>query len=85
MREACALFPANKKGTYLTSQEGIMPAELITADELATRLRIRPHTVRSWTRDGKIPAVRLSAKVIRYDLGAVIELLTQDSQAKGAN
>lgn len=63
-----------------------MTGELITADELANRLRIRPGTVRSWTREGKIPAVRLSAKVIRYDLGAVLELLTQDSpKAKRTN
>lgn len=46
--------------------------EILTADELAQRLRVRPDTVRSWSRRGLIPRVQLSPKVIRYDLRAVI-------------
>lgn len=48
------------------------PTELLTAEELAERLRVRPDTVRRWTRQGRIPTVRLSRKVIRYDLSRVL-------------
>lgn len=48
------------------------PKELLTAEELATRLRVRPGTIRVWARRGRIPSVRLSPKVVRFDFGAVI-------------
>ena len=38
-----------------------------TAEELAERLRLRPDTIRLWTRQGIIPAIRVTGKVIRYD------------------
>ena len=56
---------------------------LLTADELAERLRVQPGTVRQWSRAGRIPAVRLSPKVVRYDLAAVIEALTQRQASSG--
>lgn len=43
------------------------PSDLITAEELAEKLKISPRTVRVWTRAGLIPAVRISPKVVRYD------------------
>ena len=46
--------------------------ELLTAAELAARLRVRPRTVQLWARRGRIPTVRLSAKVIRFNLDAVL-------------
>ena len=52
-----------------------MPKELLTAVELAARLRVRPDTIRDWSRRGLIPTYRISPKVIRYDLAAVIESL----------
>ncbi len=39
--------------------------ELLTARELAKRLRVSPETVREWGRRGCIPALRLSRKAIR--------------------
>ena len=59
--------------------------ELLTAEELAERLRIRPGTVRAWSRQRLIPRVQLSPKVIRYDLTAVVEALTESAarQLKG--
>ena len=51
--------------------------ELLTADELADRLRVRPETIRAWGREGVIPRVRISAKTIRYDLAAVIASLKE--------
>jgi len=51
-------------------------AELLTANEVADQLQVQPETVRRWRRRGIIPAVRLSPKVIRYQIAAVIEALT---------
>lgn len=50
-------------------------SDLLTAAELAKRLQVTPDTVREWTRRGTIPRLRLSAKVIRYDLRRVLEAL----------
>ena len=50
--------------------------DLLTADEMAQRLRVRPATVKTWARSGRIPTVRLSPKVIRYDAEAVVAALT---------
>ena len=51
--------------------------DLLTAEELAERLHVRPSTVREWARRGRIPTVRLSPKVVRYDLSAVVESVGQ--------
>ena len=59
-----------------------MTADLLTADELAKRLKVQPSTVRRWHRDGKIPSVRLTPKVVRFDLGAVLDALTSDGQGQ---
>jgi excisionase family DNA binding protein len=47
--------------------------ELLTAEELAGRLQVRPSTIRRWAREGRIPTVRLTPKVVRYDLTAVVD------------
>lgn len=52
-----------------------MNDELITAEELGKRLRIRPATIRLWTRDGIVPAIRITGKVIRYDAVEVVAAL----------
>ena len=50
--------------------------ELLTAAELAARLRVRPGTIQTWARHGLIPKVKLTAKVVRFDPEAVIEAIT---------
>jgi excisionase family DNA binding protein len=57
-------------------------AELLTAAELAERLRVKPGTVREWARRGLIPSVRLGHKTIRYRLAAVVAALSEHQ--KGA-
>ena len=47
------------------------------AEALAERLHVRPSTISRWTRRGKIPVMRLTPKVIRYDLAAVLSALTE--------
>lgn len=49
-----------------------MMRELLTAAQLAERLKVRPSTVREWARSGKIPEHRLSPKVRRFDLAEVL-------------
>lgn len=41
--------------------------DLLTAAELAERLRLRTCTIQAWTREGLIPSIRITGKVIRYD------------------
>lgn len=47
-------------------------SELLTANELAQRLGIRPATVREWARSGRIPEIKLSTKVRRFDIDEVL-------------
>ena len=57
-----------------------METELLTAEQLADRLCVKPRTVRQWSLDGLIPAMRLTPKVIRYRLDDVVASL-QERQA----
>lgn len=57
--------------------------ELLTTEELARRLKISPHTVRIWSRDGKIPTVWLSSTVRRFDPEAVLSTLNARQSQKG--
>jgi excisionase family DNA binding protein len=59
----------------------VSDTELLTVDQLADRLHVRPRTVQAWARQGRIPTVKLSAKVLRFDGLAV--LATLRDQAKG--
>lgn len=49
--------------------------ELVSAVQVAKALQVKPETVRIWSRTGRIPVLRLTRKVIRYDLGAVLTAL----------
>lgn len=59
-------------------------SELLTAQELAKRLRVSPETVRAWARRGHIPTLRLSRKALRYNLEAVLAALSA-SPTKGVS
>ena len=49
--------------------------DLITAEELGARLRLKPDTVILWARQGRIPVRRLSRKVVRFRLPEVVAAL----------
>lgn len=61
------------------------PAEptLLTADELATHLRVHIETVRRWAREGKIPSLS-GGKDRRYDLDAVKAALAAPTGERSA-
>jgi excisionase family DNA binding protein len=50
-------------------------AELLTIGQVASRLHLRPRTVQAWVRLGRIPALRLTAKVVRFNWTDVVESL----------
>ncbi|HUU92558.1 MAG TPA: helix-turn-helix domain-containing protein [Phycisphaerae bacterium] len=51
--------------------------ELLTAEELAVRLKVRPETVKAWARSGRIPVIRFSRKVLRFDIEAVSRTIAE--------
>jgi excisionase family DNA binding protein len=61
------------------------PAEptLLTADELATHLRVHVETVRRWSREGKIPSLS-GGKDRRYDLADVKAALAAPTTERSA-
>jgi len=58
--------------------------EYLTAEELGHRLRLSTETIRQMARDGKLPCIRLSAKVIRFDPRAVARALVQPQSTEVA-
>ena len=52
-----------------------MSEELLTCNELAVRLRVQPSTVRTWAKAGRIPAIRIGRKVVRFDYREVCEAI----------
>lgn len=49
--------------------------ELISAKELAKRLRVTRDTVHDWRRRGLIPSLRAGRRTIRFDVAKVFEVL----------
>lgn len=59
--------------------------ELITANELATRLRVSQEMVKGWARKGKIPIYRLGHKTLRFDYVDVLASLKKQHCEMGVN
>ena len=47
-------------------------ARLLTAEDLADRWQVKPTSIYQWTREGRIPAVRMG-RLYRYRIEAVLE------------
>lgn len=71
--EDLALFGEQGDGVSLTR------ADLLTADEVAELLQLRPSTVQDYARRGIIPSFKLGRfrRFVRADLEATLELLRE--------
>lgn len=49
--------------------------DLLTPEELGRCLKIKPMTVLTWARTGRIPAIKITHRVVRFDLSAVLKAL----------
>lgn len=52
-----------------------MPVRLLTADELAEVIGVSVGTIAEWAKAGRIPAIRFSTRVQRFDLDEVIDAI----------
>lgn len=59
--------------------------DLFTAQELASKLRVRLTTVRRWTRERVIPSIRITEKVTRYDYAKVCAALRERGTREAAS
>ena len=56
--------------------------EFLTARQLAEVLQVSESTVRRLARDGRIPCVRLTPRLLRFNLKAVCRALDGDTRPK---
>ncbi|HLL73657.1 MAG TPA: helix-turn-helix domain-containing protein [Pyrinomonadaceae bacterium] len=56
--------------------------EFLTARQLAEVLQVSESTVRKLSREGRIPVVRLTPRLARYKLAAVLRALDGDTSSK---
>ena len=59
------------------------PPKLLTTRELAECLGLAPDTVRRWARTGRIPAIRVNARTIRFVLEEVENALRAGCPVEG--
>ena len=59
-------------------------SDMVTAEELAKRLSLSAETIRLWAREGIIPAIKITGKVIRYDPADVDRALRERSEQRQA-
>lgn len=56
--------------------------EFVTARQLAALLQVSESTVRRLAREGRIPSVRLTTRLVRFNLKAVCRALDADSRPR---
>ena len=56
-----------------------MPRELLNKGKVAERLGVSPETVAKWAREKRIPEIRISPKVRRFDFEEIIATLKKRS------
>lgn len=56
--------------------------EFLTARQLASVLQVSESTVRRLAREGRIPCVRLTTRLLRFNLKAVCRALEGDGQER---
>jgi excisionase family DNA binding protein len=65
--------------------EQIVHDRLLKAVEVAETCGVKVETVLKWARTGKLNAVRLSSRCIRYERAAVETLLAKARKGKGGS
>ena len=50
---------------------------LMTAAELASALAVSPETIKVWARQGIIPAVKITRRIVRFDWQSVLHELAK--------
>jgi excisionase family DNA binding protein len=68
-------------GDEATAKDGGHREEFLTARQLAEFLQVSESTVRKLSREGRIPVVRLTPRLARYHLPAVLRALDGDGNA----
>jgi excisionase family DNA binding protein len=53
---------------------------LVDAGTVAEAIGIRASTVRRWAKEGRIPAVRLSSRLIRFELDQVLAAMDRSQK-----
>ena len=69
-------------GDESPTKEGGRREEFLTARQLADFLQVSESTVRKLSREGRIPVVRLTPRLARYNLQAVLRALDGDTPAR---
>lgn len=60
-----------------------MDNQLSNADAVARRFNVSIGTVNRWVRQGRIPFIRPSRRVVRFDLVKVERALEQEAECDG--
>lgn len=53
--------------------------QLVDAATVGDAIGVRAATVREWAKEGRIPALRLSPRTIRFDLAEVLATLKRET------
>ncbi len=69
-------------GEESEGKDGGRREEFLTARQLADFLQVSESTVRKLSREGRIPVVRLTPRLARYHLPAVLRALDGDAPSK---
>lgn len=55
--------------------------ELLTVEEAAAILKVRPSTLRAWTREGAVPCIRLGPRATRWTRPILREIVASKLDA----
>lgn len=60
-----------------------VPSDLADARDVGRRLGVAPETVLEWARQGRVPCVRLTSKVVRFVWPDVLAALRTTAPSEG--